>query len=206
MQREALLLHPPDTQMSSLLYRTKVGRTCAFLGSGEADFINGTTIEIDGGMLPGVLYETGLKTITDMLRPLQRPNERRAPRSGPPGKVARFRHSSSTVAPNDGCTHRYRRYVAAVVDVSQEGLKGRYGLQRFGILDVVLDQDVDEAHAVIEAEDLVGEAFRLVLVQLGEHRLDQLQVFICPIRLGLVPDHNRRHRQLQLIGPAARST
>ena len=32
-----------------------------------ADFINGTTIEIDGGMLPGVLYDAGLKTITDLL-------------------------------------------------------------------------------------------------------------------------------------------
>ncbi len=35
--------------------------------SGTADFINGTTIEIDGGMLPGVLYDAGLKTITDLL-------------------------------------------------------------------------------------------------------------------------------------------
>ena len=35
--------------------------------SGQADFINGTTIEIDGGMLPGVLYDAGLKTITDLL-------------------------------------------------------------------------------------------------------------------------------------------
>ena len=34
---------------------------------GAADFINGTTIEIDGGMLPGVLYDAGLKTITDLL-------------------------------------------------------------------------------------------------------------------------------------------
>jgi NAD(P)-dependent dehydrogenase (short-subunit alcohol dehydrogenase family) len=34
---------------------------------GEAYFINGTTIEIDGGMLPGVLYDAGLKTITDLL-------------------------------------------------------------------------------------------------------------------------------------------
>ncbi|MDT5015471.1 MAG: hypothetical protein QOD39_1631, partial [Mycobacterium sp.] len=25
------------------------------------------TIEVDGGMLPGVLYEAGLKTITDLL-------------------------------------------------------------------------------------------------------------------------------------------
>src|ERR1700720_1941315 len=41
----------------------EVGRTCVFLASGAADFINGTTIEIDGGMLPGVLYEAGLKTI-----------------------------------------------------------------------------------------------------------------------------------------------
>ncbi len=45
----------------------EVGRTCVFLCSGEADYINGTTIEIDGGMLPGVLYEAGLKTITDLL-------------------------------------------------------------------------------------------------------------------------------------------
>lgn len=45
----------------------EVGRTCVFLASGEADFVNGTTIEIDGGMLPGVLYEAGLKTITDLL-------------------------------------------------------------------------------------------------------------------------------------------
>jgi hypothetical protein len=37
------------------------------LASGAADFVNGTTIEIDGGMLPGVLYEAGLKTITDLL-------------------------------------------------------------------------------------------------------------------------------------------
>ena len=45
----------------------EVGRTCVFLAAGAADFINGTTIEIDGGMLPGVLYEAGLKTITDLL-------------------------------------------------------------------------------------------------------------------------------------------
>ncbi|MGV0731879.1 SDR family NAD(P)-dependent oxidoreductase [Mycolicibacter sinensis] len=45
----------------------EVGRTCVFLAGGGADFINGTTIEIDGGMMPGVLYEAGLKTITDLL-------------------------------------------------------------------------------------------------------------------------------------------
>jgi len=45
----------------------EVGHTCVFLASGAADFINGTTIEIDGGMLPGVLYDAGLKTITDLL-------------------------------------------------------------------------------------------------------------------------------------------
>ncbi|HKI40715.1 MAG: SDR family oxidoreductase [Mycobacterium sp.] len=45
----------------------EVGRVCVFLAGGEADFINGTTIEIDGGMMPGVLYEAGLKTITDLL-------------------------------------------------------------------------------------------------------------------------------------------
>lgn len=45
----------------------EVGRAVVFLSSGTADFINGTTIEMDGGMLPGVLYEAGLKTITDLL-------------------------------------------------------------------------------------------------------------------------------------------
>jgi NAD(P)-dependent dehydrogenase (short-subunit alcohol dehydrogenase family) len=45
----------------------EVGRACVFLCSGQAEYINGTTIEIDGGMLPGVLYEAGLKTITDLL-------------------------------------------------------------------------------------------------------------------------------------------
>ena len=46
----------------------EVGRTCVFPCSGEADYINGTTIEIDGGMLPGVLYEAGLETIIDLLQ------------------------------------------------------------------------------------------------------------------------------------------
>jgi NAD(P)-dependent dehydrogenase (short-subunit alcohol dehydrogenase family) len=46
---------------------SEVGRACVFLCSGEADYINGTTIEIDGGMLPGVLYDAGLRTITDLL-------------------------------------------------------------------------------------------------------------------------------------------
>ncbi|MDP7705622.1 SDR family NAD(P)-dependent oxidoreductase [Mycobacterium sp. TY815] len=45
----------------------EVGRTVVFLASGTVDFINGTTIEIDGGMLPGVLYDAGLKTITDLM-------------------------------------------------------------------------------------------------------------------------------------------
>ena len=45
----------------------EVGRTCVFLCSGQVDYINGTTIEMDGGMLPGVLYDAGLKTITDLL-------------------------------------------------------------------------------------------------------------------------------------------
>jgi len=52
---------------SVVVNRQRSGRTCVFLASGAADFINGTTIEIDGGMLPGVLYEAGLKTITDLL-------------------------------------------------------------------------------------------------------------------------------------------
>ena len=55
------------------LWPRLVGEDATILGvsdgrnNGAADFINGTTIEIDGGMLPGVLYEAGLKTITDLL-------------------------------------------------------------------------------------------------------------------------------------------
>jgi NAD(P)-dependent dehydrogenase (short-subunit alcohol dehydrogenase family) len=47
----------------------EVGAACVFLCSGQADYINGTTIEIDGGMLPGTLYEAGLRTIEDLLGP-----------------------------------------------------------------------------------------------------------------------------------------
>ena len=45
----------------------EVGRTIVFLCSGGVDVINGTTIEMDGGMLPGVLYEPGLAPIREML-------------------------------------------------------------------------------------------------------------------------------------------
>jgi NAD(P)-dependent dehydrogenase (short-subunit alcohol dehydrogenase family) len=45
----------------------EVGRTVVFLCSGDVDVINGTTIEMDGGMLPGVLYEPGLVPIREML-------------------------------------------------------------------------------------------------------------------------------------------
>jgi NAD(P)-dependent dehydrogenase (short-subunit alcohol dehydrogenase family) len=45
----------------------EVGAACVFLCSGQADYINGTTIEVDGGMLPGVLYDAGLRTIEDLL-------------------------------------------------------------------------------------------------------------------------------------------
>ncbi|MEX2254709.1 MAG: SDR family oxidoreductase [Acidimicrobiia bacterium] len=45
----------------------EVGATCVFLCSGDADYINGTSIELDGGMLPGTLYEAGRKTIEDLL-------------------------------------------------------------------------------------------------------------------------------------------
>jgi NAD(P)-dependent dehydrogenase (short-subunit alcohol dehydrogenase family) len=68
---------PPDDQAGASYFRNvplgragdprEVGRACVFLCGGEADFVNGTTIEIDGGMLPGVLYDAGLKTITDLL-------------------------------------------------------------------------------------------------------------------------------------------
>jgi NAD(P)-dependent dehydrogenase (short-subunit alcohol dehydrogenase family) len=45
----------------------EVGRAVVFLCSGEVDVINGTTIEMDGGMLPGVLYEPGLAPIRALL-------------------------------------------------------------------------------------------------------------------------------------------
>jgi NAD(P)-dependent dehydrogenase (short-subunit alcohol dehydrogenase family) len=50
----------------------EVGAACVFLCSGQADYINGTTIEIDGGMLPGVLYDAGLRTIEDLLETAER--------------------------------------------------------------------------------------------------------------------------------------
>ncbi|WP_267307013.1 hypothetical protein [Mycobacterium barrassiae] len=46
---------------------TPAGPSRRFLASGAADFVNGTTIEADVGMLPGVLYDAVLKTITDLL-------------------------------------------------------------------------------------------------------------------------------------------
>ena len=45
----------------------EVANACLFLCSGQADYINGTTIEMDGGMLPGVLYEPGIQQIERML-------------------------------------------------------------------------------------------------------------------------------------------
>jgi NAD(P)-dependent dehydrogenase (short-subunit alcohol dehydrogenase family) len=45
----------------------EVGRAVVFLCSGGADVINGATIPMDGGMLPGVLYEPGIAPIRQML-------------------------------------------------------------------------------------------------------------------------------------------
>lgn len=45
----------------------EVGNAVVFLGSGQAAVINGATIAMDGGMLPGVLYESGLLPIRKML-------------------------------------------------------------------------------------------------------------------------------------------
>ena len=45
----------------------EVGNTVVFLCSGGADVINGGTIWMDGGMLPGVLYEPGLAPIRALL-------------------------------------------------------------------------------------------------------------------------------------------
>ena len=56
----------------------EVGATVVFLCSGAADVINGATILMDGGMLPGVLYEPGLAPIRAMLAAAER-GERRDP-------------------------------------------------------------------------------------------------------------------------------
>jgi hypothetical protein len=49
-----------------------VAITCFFPSSGEAGYVNRTTIEIeiesDAGMLAGVLHESGRKTTTDLLQ------------------------------------------------------------------------------------------------------------------------------------------
>jgi hypothetical protein len=57
----------------------------------------------------------------------------------------------------------------------------------------VLNYDVDEAHAVLEPEDLVGEAIWLSFGEFIEYCLDELLVVVCPIGLGLVADHGRFH-------------
>ncbi len=50
----------------------EVGNAVVFLCSGAADIINGATILMDGGMLPGVLYEPGLAPIRAMLAAAER--------------------------------------------------------------------------------------------------------------------------------------
>lgn len=45
----------------------EVGAACVFLCSGQADSINGTTIEMDGGMFPGVFNEQVLRSIEGLL-------------------------------------------------------------------------------------------------------------------------------------------
>src|SRR6266699_550769 len=104
--------------------------------------------------------------------------------------------SRSAVAADDGCLRRYRWDVAAVGEVSHERLERRHDPQRIGVGDVVLDPHVDEAHAVLEPKDFVGEAVQLTLVQLGEHRLDELLILLGPLRLGLITQNGRRHRRL----------
>ena len=45
----------------------EVGEAIVFLCAGGADIINGATIFMDGGMLPGVLYEPGIEPIRALL-------------------------------------------------------------------------------------------------------------------------------------------
>lgn len=54
----------------------EVGNAIVFLCAGRVDVINGTTIEMDGGMLPGVLYEPGIAPIREMLEAAGIPSRR----------------------------------------------------------------------------------------------------------------------------------
>jgi NAD(P)-dependent dehydrogenase (short-subunit alcohol dehydrogenase family) len=54
----------------------EVGNACVFLCAGTADIINGATIAMDGGMLPGVLYEPGLAPIRALLEAAERRSNR----------------------------------------------------------------------------------------------------------------------------------
>lgn len=54
----------------------EVGEAVVFLCSGRVDVINGATIEMDGGMLPGVLYEPGIAPIREMLESAGLPGRR----------------------------------------------------------------------------------------------------------------------------------
>jgi NAD(P)-dependent dehydrogenase (short-subunit alcohol dehydrogenase family) len=54
----------------------EVGDAVVFLCAGRVDVINGTTIEMDGGMLPGVLYEPGIEPIRELLRKAGLPSGR----------------------------------------------------------------------------------------------------------------------------------
>jgi len=60
----------------------EVGQAVVFLCSGRADVINGATIGMDGGMLPGVLYEPGLAPIRKMLEAAGERSRRSEPRGG----------------------------------------------------------------------------------------------------------------------------
>lgn len=44
-----------------------MGEAVVFLCAGRVDVINGATIAMDAGMLPGVLYDTGLEPIRELL-------------------------------------------------------------------------------------------------------------------------------------------
>jgi len=73
----------------------EVGDAVVFLCSGRVDVINGATLEMDGGMLPGVLYEPGIAPIRALLENAGLP-------SGRPGS----RPASTPRRSTDDGTHR----------------------------------------------------------------------------------------------------
>ena len=107
--------------------------------------------------------------------------------SGTSGTSRPWLSCGSAVTTDDRGAPRDRLDFAAIGDIGGERLESRDVAQRVRVSHIfVLDDHMDEAHAVLEAEDLVGESFGLPLGELLEDLLYQSLVLLGPIGLGLV--------------------